>query len=122
MIDKRTKGLVELRIQLEEGNGVLGDSGFPIITNENRFQDQDKLKNLLVYILLSNGEIVKLKEKKDNIVAITGKLDHFGLRVLTEPFLSELEIKTENELPDKNHLQQRLKLIFPQSDFTSEIS
>lgn len=122
MIDKRTKGLVELRIQLEEGNGVLGDSGFPIITNENRFQDQDKLKNLPVYILLSNGEIVKLKEKKDNIVAITGKLDHFGLRVLTEPFLSELEIKTENELPDKNHLQQRLKLIFPQSDFTSEIS
>jgi hypothetical protein len=55
----------------------MGDSGFQIITNEDRFQDQDKLKNLPVYILLSNGEIVKLKEKKDNIVAITGKLDHF---------------------------------------------
>ena len=122
MIDKRTKGLAEIRSQLEEGNGVLGDSGVPIITNEDRFPDQDQMKNLPIHILLSNGEIVKLKETKDNIVALTGKLDHFGLRVLVEPFVSELEIKSENELPDKNHLLQRLKLIFPKSDFTSEIS
>lgn len=70
LIDKRTVGLPEIRISLEEGNGVFGDSGIPIKTNEDRFQDQDQLKTLPIYILLSNGEIVKLKEEKDNIVNI----------------------------------------------------
>ena len=118
LVDKRYKNLEGIRRQLEEGGGVLGDSGVPVITDLVKYPNE--LKNLPNMILLSNGEIMNIK-KVDNIVSLVGDLDHFGLRVITEPFMSEEELGLEESLPDKNVLIQRLQEIFPFSDFTSEI-
>jgi hypothetical protein len=116
LIDKRQDNEV-IRRQLEEGGGVLGDSGIEIVTDQSKYPNE--LTNLPKMILLSNGEIMK---KTENIVSIVGDLDHFGLRILTEPFQSEEEIALEENLPDKNVLIERLKMIFPYSDFSSEIN
>ena len=80
----------------------------------------DELKNLPNMILLSNGDIMNIK-KHENIVSLVGDLDHFGLRVMTEPFMNEEEIALEQNMPDKNVLILRLKEIFPFSDFISDI-
>ena len=71
-------------------------------------------------ILLSNGDIMNIK-KYENLVSVVDDLDHFGLRVMTEPFMNEEEIALEENMPDKNSLIHRLKEIFPFSDFNSEI-
>ena len=118
LIDKRHKNLEGIRQQLEEGGGVLGDSGIPVVTDLLKYPDE--LKNLPKMILLSNGEIMNIK-KYENIVSLVGDLDHFGLRVMTEPFMDEEEIALEQNMPDKNVLILRLKEIFPFSDFSSDI-
>ena len=71
-------------------------------------------------ILLSNGDIMNIK-KESYILTLVGDLDHFGLRILTEPFRNEEEIALEQNMPDKNVLINRLKEIFPFSDYSSKI-
>ena len=117
-VDKRLKNLQGIRRQLEEGGGVQGDSGVPVVTDLSKYPNE--LKNLPKMILLTNGDIMSIK-KFENIVSLVGDLDHFGLRVMTEPFRNEEEITLEESLPNKNVLIQRLKEIFPFSDFSSEI-
>ena len=79
-----------------------------------------KLKTLPKLILLRNGEVLKLK-KSGSILNILGSLNHFGLRVLAEPFSSEEELRNEESLPDRAVLEERLKKIFPFSDYGKEL-
>ena len=116
--DKRHREYQECRQQLELGGGVLGDSGIPVVTNREKFPNE--LENLPVMILLNNGEILKVK-KNFSVLSILGNLDHFGLRVLVEPFENEQELTSEAFLPNQNILEDRLELIFPFSDFSDEI-
>ena len=95
--------------------GFFGQSDIPLITNDVKYPDG--LKFLPTYIHLSNGDIVKLK-CKTNILSFTGKLDHFGLRTLAEPFHSERELSEEQNMTDVQVLKDRIKTIFPLSDFT----
>ena len=55
---------------------------------------QGKSKTLPKLILLQNVELLKLK-KSVSILNILGKLNHFGLRVLAEPFNSEEDLTLE---------------------------
>ena len=80
----------------------------------------DELKNLPRMILLSNGDIMNIK-KESYILTLVGDLDHFGLRTLLEPFRNEEKIALEQNMPDKNVLINRLKEIFPFSDYSSKI-
>ena len=55
---------------------------------------------------------------KTNILSFTGKLDHFGLRTLAEPFETERELSEEQNMTDLQVLKDRIKTIIPLSDFT----
>jgi hypothetical protein len=118
LIDPRTKDIAGLTRQLEENGGILGDSGIPIVTNLEKYPNE--IKNLPYKILLSNGDIMNIRTTKTNIISLTGDLDHFGIRVLAEPFQTEEELSLEQILPDKYVLKDRIKRIFPHSDFNDK--
>ena len=100
--------------QLTENNGVLGESQIRIHTNLHRYPHE--LEYLPEWILLSNGRVMKLRDSHA-VIEPTGRLDHFGMRVLCEPFESEEELLDEQDLPDIGTLTQRLKQLFPSSKF-----
>ena len=81
---------------------------------------QGKSRTLPKLILLRNGEVLKLK-KSVSILNLLGSLNHFGLRVLAEPFTSEEELRNEESLPNRAELEDQLKKIFPFSDYTKEL-
>ena len=114
VIDSRTKNRGKLQRDLEANDWVDGRSDIPLITNENKYPDG--LQFLPIHISLSNGEIMKLKSKT-NILSFTGKLDHFGLRTLAEPFQSEQELSEDENLTEIEVLKERINKIIPLSDF-----
>ena len=59
---------------------------------------------------------MKLRESPA-VIEPTGRLDHFGMRVLCEPFGNEEELTDDQGLPDIETLNQRLKEMCPTSSF-----
>ena len=111
------KGKLDLdlkRQELRENNGVLGESHIRIHTNLHRYPHE--LEYLPQWILLNNGRVMKLRESPA-VIEPTGRLDHFGMRVLCEPFGNEEELTDDQGLPDIETLNQRLKEMCPTSSF-----
>ena len=100
--------------QLTENYGVLCEGQIRIHSNLHRYPHE--LEYLPEWILLSNGRVMKLRDSHA-VIEPTGRLDHFGMRVLCEPFESEEELLDEQDLPDIGTLTQRLKQLFPSSSF-----
>ena len=111
-----------LRQELTENNGVLGQSDICVHTNMNKYPNE--LKYLPQWVLLRNGSIMKLRKTKA-VIAPTGRLDHFGMRILCEPFENEQELIDEQannaDLPDLETLEHRLKEMYPTSSFEVNI-
>jgi hypothetical protein len=108
--------------QLTENDGVWGESDISVITNWDKYPNE--LKHLPQWILLTNGKLMKLR-KNPAVILPTGRLDHFGLRVLCEPFETEQQLIDEQRnnaaLPELETLQQRLKEMYPTSSFEIHI-
>ena len=117
-LDKRTKGYENTKGELKNSGGIQGQSEQEVVADFEKHKG--KLKTLPKLILLRNGEVLKLK-KSGSILNILGSLNHFGLRVLAEPFSSEEELRNEESLPGRAELEDRLKKIFPFSDYGKEL-
>ena len=115
--DKRTKCYEEKKQQLVGNDGILGESAIPLLADFDKYPG--KTRFLPEMILLSNGEIMKLKSK-GSVIKLIGRLDHFGLGVLMEPFKNEDSLKNTYPLPSRSMLEQRLKHLFAFSDYSAE--
>ena len=117
-LDKRTKGYENTKRELANSGGIQGQSEQEVVADF--VKHQGKSRTLPKLILLRNGEVLKLK-KSVSILNLLGNLNHFGLRVLAEPFTSEEELRNEESLPNRAELEDQLKKIFPFSDYTKEL-
>ena len=116
--NKRTKCFEQKKQELVANNGILGESSIPLLADFEKYPG--KTRFLPEMILLSDGEIMKLKSK-GSVIRLIGRLDHFGLRVLMEPFKNEDALINEYSLPSRSMLEQRLKQMFEFSDYSDEL-
>ena len=114
-LDKRNKRRYEeKKEELRANNGILGETLTPVICDFDKYPD--KTRFLPEMILLKNGVIMKIKSG-GNVVRMIGSLDHYGLRVLLEPFKNEQDLANEIELPPREVLEERLKMLFPSGNY-----
>ena len=104
----------EKKEELRANNGILGETLTPVICDFDKYPD--KTRFLPEMILLKNGVIMKIKSG-GNVVRMIGSLDHYGLRVLLEPFKNEQDLANEIELPPRAVLEERLKMLFPSGNY-----
>ena len=116
--NKRTKCFEQKKQELVANNGILGESSIPLLADFEKYPG--KTRFLPEMILLSDGEIMKLKSK-GSVIRLIGRLDHFGLRVLMEPFENEDALIDEYSLPSRTMLEQRLKQMLEFSDYSDEL-
>lgn len=115
---KNNINIGNLRRQLSATGVVYSPTGLvPVVTNSQRFQNCPP--NLPSHILLSNGSILQLR-KRPGILCQTGLWNHYGLRIVCEPFADENELLEEVNLPDITGLEDRFKQMFPFSACPTE--
>ena len=101
----------KLLLDLEQNDGVIFDGeNIPVITNEEKFPNL--CKYLPKLILLQNKQVLRIK-KEISLMIPSGPITPFALRLLVEPFSSDLEL--QDEFPPVNLLEARFKSILPSS-------
>ena len=102
----------KLILELEQNDGIIfGEEKIPVITNEQKFPQH--CKYLPKLILLGNKQVLRLK-KELSLMIPSSQITPFALRLLVEPFSSDLEL--QDVPPPLNQLEARFKSILPCSN------